>query len=260
MSNVKKKPLLAYLDYNVIVSLQDADLTIDQIKHVLGTTNVVFPFSASHVEEVKNIKDRPDISREIAIKERLKFIDAITKKQYLERIDFDIPYKKRSVSSFVVYDTISEVPGVQSYYKTFSDFVTEDQKQMFRDKLGLDTKTLNNVKPNEIIEHLNTKSLIGEHISVLEMLAMGSKCYPPTYKWGIETDIAGLFALLDIVGYWKDKYKDNSNVARFWDSSHCGFASFCDVLVSQDARMRLKSEVAYTLFNVKTKIVSPITS
>jgi hypothetical protein len=39
-----------------------------------------------------------------------------------------------------------------------------------------------------------------------------------------------------------------------WDSSRCGFASFCDILISNDSRMRLKSEAAYNMLGVKTKI------
>jgi hypothetical protein len=257
MSNKSKKPLLVYLDYNVIVSIQSGDYTIDHIKKIAGTSNVVFPFSASHIEEVKNIKDGKTISRFNAINERLTFIDRLTKKQYLERIDFDMPYKKRSVSAYDVYSTLNEVSAASVYYELFTNFITEKQKQEYRDRLQLDSKKLNNIRPSEIVEHLNSNFLLAEHsMSFMDMIKKASSYFPNKFKHGIETHAGAIFALLDALGYWKDRYTETSNVARLWDSSHCGFASFCDILVSQDERMRLKSEVVYHLLNINTKILS----
>lgn len=259
MGKEGKKPLLVYLDYNVIVALQDNDYSVEHIKRLVGTSNVVFPFSASHIEEVKNIKDNKDSLRLKAIGARLEFIDGLTKRQYLERIEFDLPYKKRSVSAFTVFDTLNEVCGSELAYKALNNIVTEEQKADYRTRLNLDARILNNVKPLEIVNHLDTKFLSQAHeMTFMEMIKHARSFHPSSYKWGIETDIASVFAFLDVIGYWKDRYSDTSNVARFWDSSHCAFASFCDVLVSQDERMRLKSEVAYNLFNVKTRILSPI--
>jgi hypothetical protein len=76
---LNKKPLKVYLDYNVIVSLQNGEIKIEQIKDAVGTTNIVFPFSASHIEEVKNMPEVKDKTRTNLINDRLAFIDGLTK-------------------------------------------------------------------------------------------------------------------------------------------------------------------------------------
>jgi hypothetical protein len=130
----------------------------------------------------------------------------VLQRQYLERIELDQPYKKSSVSAFVVYETLTQVPMADKFFKTFTSVLTEKQKQDYRDKLGVDSKILNNIKPHEIAEHLNLKLMhVEPKMSILEMVKHLCTFHSPTYKWGVETDVAVIFVLLDIVGNWKIK-------------------------------------------------------
>ncbi len=66
----------------------------------------------------------------------------------------------------------------------------------------------------------------------------------------------GVFELLDLIGYWKDKYNEKSNYARLWDSNHAYFSSFCDYFISDDKRTRNKANVAFHIFDIKTQAIS----
>lgn len=50
------------------------------------------------------------------------------------------------------------------------------------------------------------------------------------------------------------KCKDKNNIARLYDSSHAYYAQKCTVLVSIDARMRIKAEAVYHYVNFNTKV------
>jgi hypothetical protein len=249
-----KPPKKIYLDYNIIVSLQDGEFTVSMIKDLVGTTNVIFPFSASHIEEVRNLKDKNGISRLTVINDRLTFINGLSKKQYIDRTRFDLPYKKKTESAYVVYDILNESPESQSVYKNFMDLITEEQKVEVRNQLGLDSRLLNNIRADQIIDHLNFK-MKNTGMSIFETIDHALALNPGNYGRGIENNIVSIFVILDMLGYWKDSISENSNVARLWDASHCALASFCDVLISNDLRMRLKSEVAYNIYGIKTKII-----
>lgn len=69
--------------------------------------------------------------------------------------------------------------------------------------------------------------------------------------------IAGIFELLDLFGYWKDKYKPKSNYARAWDSIHVFYGAHCDLFISNDKNTRMKAKVVYDIYNIKTKIIEP---
>ena len=65
-----------------------------------------------------------------------------------------------------------------------------------------------------------------------------------------------LMQLIDMANYWGDKKTNRSDVARLYDSSHAYFAQLCDVLVTNDTKMRMKVKAIYSFLNVKTKLVS----
>ena len=63
---------------------------------------------------------------------------------------------------------------------------------------------------------------------------------------------SALFNLLDFFCYWHDK----NGAARLYDSSHAYFAQFCDVLVSNDKRMRIKTVAVYDYLGINKKVYS----
>ena len=65
-----------------------------------------------------------------------------------------------------------------------------------------------------------------------------------------------LFNLIDAANYWGDKKTAHSNVARLYDAAYTYFAQVCDVLVTNDKRMRVKTKAVYSFLGVKTRVLS----
>ena len=155
-----------------------------------------------------------------------------------------------------VYDTITMVPfGIQAM-KGFMNLFSKEQKEGVRKHLGIEIQKLNNYSPTEVIEHLNTKlTNWGTSQSFLEMIEQGIQLHPDGKNFGLHNRIAGVFELLDMFGYWKDKETETSNYARLWDADHTFLASYCDYFISDDKRTRYKANVVYNIYNKNTKII-----
>lgn len=79
--------------------------------------------------------------------------------------------------------------------------------------------------------------------------------FPQDGTYGIANKMAGIYELLDFMGYWKDRETPTSNYARLWDASYAYYASFCDYFISDDKRNRNKAKVIYNIYDVKTQVV-----
>ena len=118
----------------------------------------------------------------------------------------------------------------------------------FLEILKLKRIEVNNIKPSDIISEIDSRMLEaddpGDRISVMEYLkrseAIGRSLY------------CTLFNLLDFACFHKDKQTYHSNIARMHDASHAYYAQLCDVFVSDDKRMRYKTEAVYHYLGVKT--------
>jgi hypothetical protein len=148
------------------------------------------------------------------------------------------------------------VPFGLNAIRTFTNLFSKEQKEEVRKSLGIETHKLNNYNPSEVIEHLNTRLTLWQtNLSFLEMIEQGIRNHPDGKTFGLHNRIAGVFELLDMFGYWKDKETDTSNYARLWDASHTHFASYCDYFASNDKRTRYKASVVYGIYNISTKII-----
>lgn len=59
-----------------------------------------------------------------------------------------------------------------------------------------------------------------------------------------------------MANYWSDKKTSHSDIARLYDASHAYSAQICDVLVSNDRKMRYKIKAIYSFLGVKTIVLS----
>ena len=136
------------------------------------------------------------------------------------------------------------------------NLVSEEQKEAFRNFLNIDMVKINNYSPEEVINHINSKSDLIGGFTFLGLIENAIKLHPQGKEFGLNNRIGGVFELLDMIGYWKDKYNEKSNYARLWDSSHAFYSSNCNYFISNDKRTRNKSKVAFEIFGIETKILS----
>jgi hypothetical protein len=246
-----------YLDWNVILALKKKEFTAESITKYLNSQEVLFPYSAAHVQEADNISALNDELRSKQINEHLDYLSQLTNDLYIYHSLTDKTVSLFTEKPHDVLKTIRGVSFAKTIMKTFINFISPEQKKSFREMLGIDPRQLNNYKPDEVVIQLDSVlKARNNSIGFMEILDQAFNSFPDTKDFGLHNYIASIFELLDMVGYWKDAETDNSNYARLWDSNHTFFASYTDYFVSNDKRTRNKAMVVYTLFKINTKVIS----
>lgn len=247
--------MTAYLDNNIFVDIENESLTLEILRRNLGVNLDKFYYSASHIQEANEIKGEPVIRNE-RLQKRFNTISQITDNNYLYLELETNKLRKLKEYPHVVYETINDVSFGQTIMKNMVNTVSEDQKEDFRKMLNIDIRRINNYTPVEVIEQINSKSDLLGGYTFVGLIEKAVELHPQGKKFGLHNRIAGIFEMLDMIGYWKDKYTEKSNYARLWDSNHTFFSSFCDFFISNDKRTRNKARVAFEIYNIKTKIIS----
>lgn len=245
-----------YLDNNIFAYLESGKLNLEDIqKLVPEKINAIF-YSSAHIHETIEINSPNEHQRQEWINNRLEIIKTVTKNNYLfENLNNEVFYQFED--PFDVLETVSEVPFAKDMMKKMVNFITEEQKTQIRETLGLDSKELNNLSTKEIVKFLTKKiKEYGSEYSFLEFIEHSLSFHPESETMGLSNRIAAIFELLDIFGYWKDKFTEKSNYARTWDNSHTFYAAHCDIFISDDKRTRNKAKVVYEIYKVGTKVIS----
>ncbi len=243
--------MTAYLDNNIIIDIEEGKLSLEDISKITNTNE--YYYSATHLQEANEITGD---NKNIMLSKRFNTLSSITKNNYLY-----IELNTNKVIKFkelpeTVFQTINEVSFAQNLIKGLANMISEEQKKSIRQQLGISAMELNNYTPAEVIQHINKDSNVFNGHSMVSLIESAIELHPDGKNFGLHNKIAGVFELLDMIGYWKDKYNNKSNYARLWDSNHSYFSSLCDYFVSDDKRTRNKAKVAFLLYDINTKIIS----
>lgn len=249
--------MIAYLDYNIITSIDENEYSLDKIYSRVDENIDQFAYSAAHVEEVDNrIFNQTHMQKEFVAK-RLAKIQEITKGLYLYQDSSTNDVYTMIERPENVLKTISEVPLAKSSVQFAVNLITSPMKQQIRESLGIDAKQINNYRPSEVVTHLNKKLTgWGTNEPFIDLIERSIILHPDGKTFGLHNRIAGIFELLDMLGYWKDRETNTSNQARHFDSSHAFYAAHCDYFISDDKRTRNKAKVVYNIYDIHTKVVS----
>lgn len=249
--------MIAYLDYNIFTAIEDGDFATDRIIDRVDKNIEAFPFSAGHIQEVDNITGKTEQQRTDFITKRLETIKRITNCLYIFQ---EYPSNKihwLTEEPEKVLETIRQVTIAKPAMKMFTNLFSSEQREQVRKTLGIETKYLNNYRPKQVVEHLNSKlTNWGTKENLIELLEKSILFHPDGKSFGLHNKIAGIMECLDMLGYWKDSETETSNYARLWDSNHIFFASHCDYFISDDKRARYKARVVYDIYRIKTNVVS----
>lgn len=246
-----------YLDNNIFIYLENETLTIEDIENLIGNKIDKIFFSASHIQETLEIKGEDIIQIQERINKRLNTIEKFTNNNYINK-NLNNEVFEFTESPFEVIKTVTEVSFAQNAMKNLANFISEEQKIETRRLLNINPEEINNYTPQEVIAHLSQKlTSNNQEYNFLDMVELCISYHPDGNKFDISHRVGATFELLDMLGYWKDKYNDKSNYARLWDSSHCYYASYCDYFISNDKRTVNKSKVVYDIYSINTKILMP---
>jgi len=245
----------AYLDNNVIIEIEQGNISTDTLINNIDKQISRIYYSAAHLQEAHEIRGTP-----IEIKERLnkrfQTISQITNDNYLfHELKTQIVHKQTEKPQ-TVYQTITDVSFAQDSMKNMVNNVDESQRSTFRSQLNIDITRLNNYSPEEVVKQINEKKELFDGFSLIELMDHAITLFPDNKDFGLHNKFGGVFELLDMIGYWKDKYTEKSNYARLWDSNHAYFSSFCDYFISDDKRTRNKANVTFHIFDKKTTALS----
>lgn len=227
-----------YLDNNVLVDIESGKYSADTF---LSIPDIEYYYSDAHINELLEAKGNPKVSQE----GRLRLISQLCGCNNILTGGFDAPeiYKKEPVEMYRLCNTPLRAFIVQQV-NTGDDLFME-----LRERLDFDSTIFNNVNPEQVLEMIDEKAKQKLKIDLMTYLkateAFGGK---PLYHT--------LFNLIDSANYWGDKKTAHSNVARLYDAAHAYHAQVCDVLVTNDKRMRAKTKAVYSFLGVKTSVVS----
>lgn len=233
-----------YLDNNIIVGIEESNYDLSLFKSLSG---MEYYYSAAHVDELIEGTGNPKIS----VDKRLSTISELAGTNHILNGFQDPEFFSKSVQEMyaLANTSLQTMIRVQINSATKNFNVDNDR---FLEILKLKRIEVNNIKPCNIISEIDRRMLEAENpddrISVREYLwrseAVGRSLY------------CTLFNLLDFACFYKDKPTDHSNIARMHDASHAYYAQLCDVFVSDDKKMRYKTEAVYRYLKVKTRVMS----
>lgn len=227
----------AYLDNNVLISIEEDKYSLKDFK----IPGVEYYFSNAHINELLNGVDK---SIDGLKERRLLTIKAVCGSKYLFQ-DTDYSIQLANCNPEQVYDCMSKVSFIRVGINNLANSFTANRIGIL-EELQWDAKEVGNYSPKDIFEEIDKRLLTSKYKLSIEDYLNSCKAYTDSAVFN------SLFYLLDMVSYRKDK----NNVSRLYDSSHTYYAQKCDVLVSDDSRMRVKAEAVYHYLEVQTRVMS----
>ena len=224
-----------YFDNNILVDIEEG---VIQLERLLSRADVNYYFSEVHMDELINgLNIHPELKAT-----RLGTLERLCGTNYIAP---DVgPFK-----GGIEIDTPQRVFELSMQYKQMHDQLYRMANSMtidrdgFLESLQFEKLEMGNYKPSIILNVLDER--------LKEYWGYGIDAYlQKSIATTGRTVYYSLFNLMDFVCYWHDK----NNAARLYDSSHAYFAHYCDALVSNDKRMRVKTEAVYSYLGVQTEV------
>lgn len=227
-----------YLDNNVLINIEE---NVYGQKDFLSISGAEYYYSNAHISELLNGVDKsiPGLKER-----RLSTIRAVCGNKYLFQ-DTAFIIRLARCKPEQAYENVNRFDFMRGSINELAKSYTPNRAGIL-EELQWDAKEVGNYSPEEILEMIDKKFRVSKyHYGIKEYLSL-SEAYTES------TIYSSLFNLLDMVCYRKDK----DNVARLYDSSHAHYARKCEVLVSDDSKMRVKAEAVYHYLNVHTRVMS----
>jgi hypothetical protein len=244
-----------YLDNNIVVAIENKEYSIADLKRLFPSENLKFFYSGGHIFEIEAFEGSSNISKADLTRKRVETIRSIFNKNYLsvEAINDKILLLEKDPKEVLELIQPSLVE-INKQKKLITLFFSKDEKDNLRKQFGADILKISNYSPSAITGYLNSMLLdmdINSEFSYLVRSVVEDKS-----QLKLNMKIVLLFEILDLFGYYKDKQTPSSNFARVCDAHHAFVSSYCDYIVSDDNRMRMKTQVAFSLYKISTKIIA----
>lgn len=247
--------MTAYIDSNILIDLEQNKICKQQLQENFGNEIKTYFYSFAHLFEAHEISGSEEEKAE-RLSRRFKIITDLTSNNYLsydnEKHAFDLLVEQPEP----IFNNIPLVKANIDYVRSLVNEVTTEQKAAAQKLFAIPAVELNNFTPEQVIEQIENRSqLLGGQTFIEILIEEKEKNYQGE-ELRLYEQISAMVELLDIYGFWKDKYTNKSNYARAWDSIHIFYSSVCDLFITNDIRTRNKAEVVFKLYGIKTKVLS----
>lgn len=228
-----------YIDNNVLVDIEVKKYSVEDFTGMSGAT---YYYSDAHINELLEAKGNYKVSQE----GRLSLISQLCGRNNIMTGGFEAPeiYEKEPVEMYRLCDKPLRA-FIAQQVNTGDDLFME-----LRKNLNFDNTLFNNVSPELVLKMIDDR--MKQKLNNMDLLTYLKETEAYDGKPLYHT----LFNLIDSANYWGDKKTSHSNVARLYDAAHAYFAQICDVLVTNDKRMRAKTKAVYSFLDVNTNVVS----
>ena len=226
----KKAKMNTYIDNNILIDYEENNIE-------LPINHVQYFYSYVHLQELIELGDRFNGKKNT----RLGTIKNLTGDHFIMNDEKGLQRYIVSPDKMLTFcmNPISLIIN-KSQKNCCSSFAINIDRNTLINKLGIDIRRLNNYSANEIAVQFG--SLIYSYI-------IKTSC---TYQ----DMFISFFNFLDLIGFWRDKLTEKSNLARAYDANHAYHASICDYFVTNDIRTLHKSNVVYQTCGYKTKAIT----
>lgn len=235
-----------------------------------------FVFSPAHIEEIAALVNHHGEDGEI-IDKFLELLARITNSKVL------LPYKRPGIIQTKLIGVYISDEHPKNTYKRVIDLyennvIAENHQkekirngEVFENVTGVSSKEMNNIdiqkeidkfKPRLhqiIIENyrdLSTQKIFNEYLPLqaprcheIKFEYLGN--YFPLHEMTIEK----IFEFLELIRYFPDK--STQFLSGLHDTTHAIYASYCDVFVTNDKKLRKKAKATYNWLGINTLILNP---
>lgn len=227
-----------YLDNNVLVDIEDGKNILSDF---ISIQHVEYFYSEAHLNELLEASSNPKVSQS----ERLELIKQLCGNNIILAGVLSSPefYSKSPIEMYNLVDT--------PYRREINSIVSRSSNifQSVRLQLGFDSKSFNNVRPEDVLPMIDLRMREIFNIGLISYLSLSEgNAGRPLF--------CTLLNIIDTANYWGDKKTSHSEIARLNDASHAYFAQICDVLVTNDKRMLTKVKAIYAFLGIDTRVMN----
>lgn len=169
----------------------------------------------------------------------------------LKSISFDKTIEIPLIGSFS--NGFELLNGFMAFLKkvmTDKEFVRTIRAKVVADAKDKEIAHINDYDPDKVIGAIN--SFFAWYGSDVDVVGIIKKAIVENQQGDEKLLFESLYTSLDLMSFHPDK-RDFMNIMT--DADHAFYGGYCDVLVTNDAKMRLKAKAVYSYFGIQTKII-----
>lgn len=247
-----------YLDHNVVVYLRnESSEELSSKVKIHKDMGFKFLFSPAHLEEIAVSQMRTGAKQEVVDRD-IDFLTALCGRNSIRPVS----HERVELSSEYPWECYARVVG--GYER--NDIAEHIEKKFLsnvHNKFKSDPRKVNNLNPVDIFN----ETIVNRELLLLGLEKAGfinqSEALACLQSWSFKTlhskfsvrehAVNMLANWLEMIGY--NREPESNSRSRMHDVSHIIYASYADLIVSNDRKLREKAVAIYSILEMPTKVL-----